>query len=136
MRKASLFIVAILIVFASGYYLGSQTENSKGESFVSHAQPNSIALNASVNSNPKSGAIDMLQMLKDAKFQPVQNDGETSFVRVSRIKKGSVWDKMGLRDGDIIESINGQPPIDNSGNFRPAFSGSPEEWQIKKRSKD
>jgi S1-C subfamily serine protease len=132
MKKYFPILASIALTFALGYYLGGRNQPEKNSS-IQDQQDKIISLSQSLNDGKKLKSADMIQMLRDAKFQPVKETGTIAFVKVDRIRKGSVWDKMGLKNGDVIESINGQPPIDQSGNFRPAFSGSPNDWVIKKR---
>lgn len=49
------------------------------------------------------------QMLKDAKMVPHIENGKVVGYKMAKVKKGSKWEKMGLKKGDVIKSINGQP---------------------------
>ena len=50
---------------------------------------------------------DFTKLLKDVKVNPLE--GQNQGVRVSRIRQGSVFDKVGLENGDVIKEVNGSP---------------------------
>jgi type II secretory pathway component PulC len=51
--------------------------------------------------------IDFLDLLQDAELHRYRFEGETKGVKLSKIRTGSIYQKAGFRDGDIIEQING-----------------------------
>jgi general secretion pathway protein C len=53
--------------------------------------------------------IDFTKTLQDAKANPYVEGGKIKGFMLIRIKQDSVYEKLGLKDGDVIESINGTP---------------------------
>ena len=51
--------------------------------------------------------VDFLDLLQDAEIHRYRFEGETKGVKLSKIRTGSIYQKAGFRDGDIIEQING-----------------------------
>ncbi len=51
--------------------------------------------------------IDFLDLLQDADLHRYRHEGETKGVILAKIRTGSIYDKAGFKDGDIIEQING-----------------------------
>lgn len=52
-------------------------------------------------------SIDFLNLLQDAELHRFRYEGETKGLRLTKIRTGSVYEKAGFKDGDIIEQING-----------------------------
>ncbi len=50
----------------------------------------------------------MRRALRDIRFQRVTNHRRFSGIRLSFIRKGSLFDKMGLKRDDILKSVNGR----------------------------
>jgi general secretion pathway protein C len=55
----------------------------------------------------KAITVDFAKTLQDAKASPNTVNGEVKGFVLTRIRPDSVYEKMGLMDGDIIEAING-----------------------------
>ncbi|MBW2272641.1 MAG: hypothetical protein JRG96_05190 [Deltaproteobacteria bacterium] len=56
------------------------------------------------NADPRSAR----QLFSDARLLPSYDaEGQMNGVRVSAIKEGSMYEKMGLSDGDVIKGLNG-----------------------------
>jgi general secretion pathway protein C len=68
---------------------------------------NGTAVRADRNWVEKALTIDFAKTLQDAKASPYTVDGQVKGFILSRIRPDSVYEKMGLLDGDVIESING-----------------------------
>ena len=51
--------------------------------------------------------VDFAKTLQDAKASPNQVNGEIKGFVLTRIRPDSVYEKMGMQDGDVIEAING-----------------------------
>lgn len=47
------------------------------------------------------------ELMKEARIRPYFAVGKAAGIRVDRIKKRSVVEKMGLEDGDVIKGVNG-----------------------------
>lgn len=60
----------------------------------------------------------LTQILQDAKAEPNMVNGEMSGFRLTRIRENSIYEKLGLRNGDVIKEINGQPTNDAAGTVR------------------
>ena len=48
-------------------------------------------------------------VLSQVRIRPYFRNGEVQGVIVSQIKRGSVFATIGLRNGDVVQSINGAP---------------------------
>ncbi|MCX6125428.1 MAG: PDZ domain-containing protein [Proteobacteria bacterium] len=51
--------------------------------------------------------FDFLKLLQDAEIRKYRHEGETRGIIVNKIRTGSIYEKMGFKDGDIIEQVNG-----------------------------
>ena len=51
--------------------------------------------------------FDFLKLLQDADIRRYRYEGETRGIVLNKIRTGSVYEKIGFKNGDIIESING-----------------------------
>jgi len=58
-------------------------------------------LNRQLNNLPK--------LLRQAKAVPHTRNGKKAGFRVVNIQKGSVFEDLGIREGDVIQSVNGTP---------------------------
>jgi len=47
------------------------------------------------------------ELLTQAKLIPKYSDGEMTGMQVNDIKPGSLYEKLGLKDGDVISAVNG-----------------------------
>ena len=52
---------------------------------------------------------DINKLMSEVRIRPHFKDGQSDGLSVSRIKGGSVFSKLGLRNGDIVQKINGEP---------------------------
>jgi hypothetical protein len=66
------------------------------------ARPASVSLNV----DDVMSRID--QLAKDARFSPKMENGAMS-IRVMSIRPGSLFDSAGLKNGDLVESVDGMP---------------------------
>ena len=57
----------------------------------------------------QSSLKDINKLMSEVRIRPHFKDGESDGLSVSRIKGGSVFSKLGLRNGDIVQKINGEP---------------------------
>ena len=57
---------------------------------------------------------DFRKVLSDAKAVPYLENGELNGFKLTRIKSGSIYEKSGLQNNDIIKEINGVPLIDTA----------------------
>jgi len=76
------------------------------------------------------------QLLTQARVRPHFKDGKPDGLSISRIKKDSFFSKLGLRDGDIIQSIddkNIESPDDIMDLYKRLQSGSSVGIQVDRR---
>jgi len=57
----------------------------------------------------QSSLKDINKLMSEVRIRPHFKDGQSDGLSVSRIKGGSVFSKLGLRNGDIVQKINGEP---------------------------
>jgi general secretion pathway protein C len=56
----------------------------------------------------ESSLKDLTELMKQVKIDPVAEDEDAGGFKVSEIKSGSLFNKLGLRNGDIVQQINEQ----------------------------
>ncbi len=52
---------------------------------------------------------DINKLMSQVRIRPHFKDGKSDGLSISRIKGGSIFSKLGLRNGDIVQKINGEP---------------------------
>jgi len=52
---------------------------------------------------------DMNKMMTEVRIRPYFTRGKPDGFMVSRIKSGSIFSKMGMKNGDVIQGVNNQP---------------------------
>ena len=57
----------------------------------------------------QSSLKDINKLMSQVRIRPHFKDGQSDGLSVSRIKGGSVFSKLGLRNGDVVQKINGEP---------------------------
>jgi len=57
----------------------------------------------------QSSLKDINKLMSQVRIRPHFKDGKSDGLSVSRIKGGSIFSKLGLRNGDIVQKINGEP---------------------------
>jgi len=80
----------------------------------------------------------MSQMLTQVRIRPYFSEGKPDGFLVSRIKQGSIFQKMGLKNGDVIQGVNDSPigsADDMLGLYKELQSGSEITLNIKRRGK-
>ncbi|MBW2636390.1 MAG: PDZ domain-containing protein [Deltaproteobacteria bacterium] len=86
-----------------------------------------------------SALEDMSKILTQARVRPYFSEGQADGFMISRIKKGSIFQKMGIRNGDIIQGVNNDPiksPDDMLELYKGLKSGSQINLNIKRRGKE
>jgi general secretion pathway protein C len=81
---------------------------------------------------------DINQLLSQVRIRPHYKDGKADGLVVSRIMRGSIFSKLGLRDRDIVQKINGRPinsPDDILSLYEKLKSGSHFSLDITRRGK-
>lgn len=81
----------------------------------------------------------MNQLLTQVRIRPYFSSGKPDGFMVSNIKNGSIFEKMGLRSGDVIRGVNDRPITsadDMLELYRGLQSGSEINLNIKRRGKE
>jgi general secretion pathway protein C len=79
---------------------------------------------------------DINQLLTQARVRPHFKDGKPDGLAINRIKKGSFFSKLGLRDGDIVQAIDNtsiRSPDDILALYKKLKSGSRVGIQINRK---
>ena len=79
---------------------------------------------------------DINQLLTQARVRPHFKDGKPDGLAINRIKKGSFFSKLGLRDGDIVQAIDNtsiRSPDDILALYKKMKSGSGVGIQINRK---
>ena len=77
-------------------------------------------------------------LMKQARIRPHFRNGKPDGLTISRIKSGSLFTRLGLRSGDIITGVNGQPieSVDDALRFYNSLKSSSQvSLQIRRRGK-
>ena len=83
----------------------SRRDKGRGPS-KSTARGSTITVN---RKDIQSSLKDINKLMSEVRIRPHFKDGQSDGLSVSRIKGGSVFSKLGLRNGDIVQKINGEP---------------------------
>jgi len=81
---------------------------------------------------------DINKLMTEVRVRPHYKDGQPDGLAISRIKAGSFFSKLGLRDGDVVQEINGsgiKSPDDILGLYQQLKSGSEVGLQIDRRGR-
>lgn len=76
-----------------------------------------------------SSTENLNQLLTQARAIPFQEQGKTVGFRISEIIPGSLYEKIGLVNGDIIQRVNSQD-VDDPGKFFQLYQGLKDEKRI------
>ena len=71
----------------------------------------------------------MNQILTQARALPYQEQGKTVGFRISEIVPGSIYEKIGLQNGDVIQRVNSQD-VDDPAKFFQLYQGLKNERSI------
>ncbi|MDA8422185.1 MAG: PDZ domain-containing protein [Nitrospiraceae bacterium] len=71
----------------------------------------------------------MGQILTQARALPYQEQGKTIGFKISEIVPGSIYEKIGLQNGDVIQKVNSQD-VDDPGKFFQLYQGLKNERSI------
>jgi len=71
----------------------------------------------------------MSQILTQARALPYLENGKTTGFRLSEIVPGSIYEKIGLQNGDVIQKVNSQD-VDDPGKFFQLYQGLKNEQNI------
>ncbi len=76
-----------------------------------------------------SSTENLSQLLTQARAVPFMEQGKTVGFRISEIVPGSLYEKIGLVNGDIIQRVNAQD-VDDPGKFFQMYQGLKDEKRI------
>ncbi len=76
-----------------------------------------------------AGTDNINQLLTQARALPYMEQGKTVGFRISEIVPGSLYEKIGLQNGDVIQKINAQD-VDDPAKFFQMYQGLKEERSI------
>lgn len=76
-----------------------------------------------------SSTENLSQLLTQARALPYIENGKTAGFRITEIVPGSIYEKIGLQNGDVIQRINSQD-VDDPGKFFQMYQGLKEEKSI------
>lgn len=80
-----------------------QGNSSKGDAFIKQTGEGAYALNAKMVQE----SIDNPQrLMTDARLVPQYKDGKQEGFKLSEVKKGGIYDSLGLQNGDVLLRIN------------------------------
>ncbi len=71
----------------------------------------------------------MSQILTQARALPYMEAGKTVGFRISEIVPGSIYEKIGIKNGDVIQKVNAQE-VDDPGKFFQLYQGLKEEKNV------
>ena len=81
---------------------------------------------------------DINQILSQVRIQPHFKDGQANGLAISRIKRGSIFSKLGIRNGDIVQQVDGNDlnsPEEILGLYETLTSGSQASLKISRRGR-
>jgi general secretion pathway protein C len=71
-------------------------------------QPPEMAATITVNRSDMAEPVnDINQVLSSVRIQPHFKNGQADGLAISSIRRGGIFSKLGLRNGDIIQNVNG-----------------------------
>ena len=76
-----------------------------------------------------SSTENLNQVLTQARALPVVEHGKTTGFRISEIVPGSIYEKIGLQNGDVVQRVNAQD-VNEPGKFFQLYQGLKDEKNI------
>jgi len=117
----------------------SFARSQRGKSLKRSRSRGTRASTITINRKDIEGSLaDINQILSQVRIRPHFKDGTADGLAISRIKRGSIFSKLGLRNGDIIQEINGKGlsnPEDVFKLYEDLKSGSGAALQISRRGR-
>jgi general secretion pathway protein C len=115
----------------------SAASRRKGKPSVSEpvARGSTITVN---RQDLESSLQDISKILSEVRIRPHFKDGESDGLSVTRIRPGSIFTKLGLRNGDVVQKIDDKEissPEDVLGLYEKLKSGSGVSVQISRRNR-
>jgi len=89
-------------------------------------------------SDVEASLADINKLMTEVRVRPHYKDGQPDGLAISRIKAGSFFSKLGLRDGDVVQEVNGsgiKSPDDILSLYQQLKSGSEVGLQIDRRGR-
>jgi general secretion pathway protein C len=92
---------------AGGTGMVSDTSQVEAAAETTPAATAAVERNMNIKrSDIEASLKDVNELLSQASIQPHSTDGEPDGLTITGIKAGSIFRKMGLRNGDIIKGVN------------------------------
>jgi general secretion pathway protein C len=76
-----------------------------------------------------SSTENLSQVLTQARALPYMEQGKTTGFRISEIMPGSIYEKIGLLNGDVVQRVNSQD-VDEPGKFFQMYQGLKDEKHV------
>jgi general secretion pathway protein C len=89
-------------------------------------------------SDLQESLTDINKLLTQVRIRPHFKDGQPDGLAVTRIKPGSIFSRLGLRNGDVVREVNGKPirsPDDIFSLYEDFKSGSEVSVEISRRGR-
>jgi general secretion pathway protein C len=89
-------------------------------------------------SDVEASLADINKLMTEVRVRPHYKDGQPDGLAISRIKPGSFFSKLGLRNGDVVQEIDGssiRSPDDIMGLYEKLKSGSEVGLQIGRKGR-
>ncbi|MBW1742448.1 MAG: PDZ domain-containing protein [Deltaproteobacteria bacterium] len=89
-------------------------------------------------SDVEASLADINKLMTEVRVRPHYKDGQPDGLAISRIKAGSFFSKLGLRDGDVVQEVNGsgiKSPDDILSLYQQLKSGSEVGLQIDRKGR-
>lgn len=117
----------------------SSAREQRRESLRSSRGSSTRATTITVNRKDIEESLsDINQIMSQVRIRPHSKDGKSDGLAISRIKRGSIFSKLGIRNGDIIQEVNGRGlsnPEDVFELYESLKSGSEASLQISRRGR-
>ena len=88
-----------------------------------------LILGLSFTTLADNNSEDLSKILKDAEMVPYLKNGKVEGFKIVTLKKGSKFERLGFKKGDVIKSVNGVP-IDSPAKAMELYSKIKQEDKI------
>ncbi|MGD2125824.1 MAG: type II secretion system protein GspC [Desulfobacteraceae bacterium] len=117
----------------------SSSERRKGGVPSRPSEPLAEGMITLNRSELESSLQNVNTLLSQVRIRPYFRDGKAEGLAIHRIRRGSIFSKLGLRNGDIVQGVDGrsiQSPADIISVYKKLESGSPISLKIKRRGRE
>ncbi|MDY6971163.1 MAG: PDZ domain-containing protein [Thermodesulfobacteriota bacterium] len=104
----------VILGVGGGDEILTMKEPSLSEAAKGFSPPGTLGTNAVIMlnlSDLEASLSDVNKLLSQAVIRPHLKAGKADGLAISRIMSGSIFAKLGLRNGDIVQGINGRPIV-------------------------